>query len=148
MKQKLRFLSNVMETTGWLVLIGACVTLLAFSPLWASDAGQAETTVQNVCSTCHKFQGDPESRFNLKAPDLMWAGSKYQHVWLVGFLTGKENRLYAKSYRWDQGRQPDAHVTLPEDQAEAIATYLEKRYVDSRVQVGAFDVSKVTKKEA
>lgn len=104
--------------------------------------------VNHVCSTCHKFQGEPESRLNLKAPDLMWAGSKYRHQWLVGFLSGKEKMLYAKSYRWDQGWEPDVHIALPEDQAEAIARYLEQRYVDPRVKVGAFDVSKVTKKEA
>ena len=130
------------------VIIGTCVTLVALSPLWAADEQQAEMTVKNVCSTCHKFKGEPESRFNLKAPDLMWAGSKYRHTWLVGFLSGKEKRLYAKSYRWDQGWEPDVHVTLPEDQAEEIAAYLEKRYIDPRVKVGAFDVSKVTKKEA
>ena len=148
MKQKFRSLTRMTERTGRFAMIGTCLTLLASSPLWAADAGQAKATVQNVCSTCHKFEGEPESRFNLKAPDLMWAGSKYQHNWLVGFLSGKENPLYAKSYRWDQGWEPDAHVTLPEEQAEAIATYLEKQYIDSRVQVGAFDVSKVTKKEA
>ena len=148
MKQKLQFLSNMMETTWQVVIVSACVTLLATSPLRAADEQQAETMVKHVCSTCHKFQGDPESRFNLKAPDLMWAGSKYQHNWLVGFLAGKEKRLYAKSYRWDQGWEPDAHVTLPEDQAETLATYLEKQYIDARVQVGAFDVSRVTKKEA
>lgn len=148
MKQKIRSLSKVMGTTSLVVILGACVSLLAASPLWAADERQAEMTVKNVCSTCHKFQGKPESRFNLKAPDLMWAGSKYRHNWLVGFLTGKEKRLYAKSYRWDQGWEPAVHVTLPEDQAEAIATYLEKQFIDPRVQVGAFDVSKVTKKEA
>lgn len=116
--------------------------------VWAADQQQAEMMVNHVCSTCHKFQGEPGSRFNLKAPDLMWAGSKYRHRWLVGFLSGKENMLYAKSYRWDQGWEPDVHIALPEDQAEAIARYLEQHYVDPRVKVGAFDVSKVTKKEA
>ena len=148
MKLKFRSLAKMMVTTGWVVIVGVCVNLLTASPLWAADEQQAEMTVKNVCSTCHKFQGEPESRFNLKAPDLMWAGSKYQHDWLVGFLTGKEKRLYAKSYRWDQGWEPAVHVTLPEDQAEEIAAYLEKQYIDPRVQVGAFDVSKVTKKEA
>ncbi len=152
MKQELRSLVNILKTAGRVVVIGAFVgtwvALFASSPIWAADAGQAETMVRNVCSTCHKFQGEPESRFNLKAPDLMWAGSKYQHDWLVGFLAGKEKRLYAKSYRWDQGWEPDAHVTISEEQAEEIAAYLEKRYIDSRVQVGAFDVSTVTKKEA
>ena len=118
------------------------------APLWAADEQQAEMMINNVCSTCHKFQGEGESRFYLKAPDLMWSGSKYQRSWFVGFLTGKEKILYAKSYRWDQGWEPDVHITLPEDQAEAIAAYLEKHYIDPRVKIGAFDVSKVTKKEA
>ncbi len=148
MKQTFRSSADIMETVGWIAIIGACVALLTASPIWAADAGQAETTVRNVCSTCHKFQGEPDSRFKLKAPDLMWAGSKYQHAWLVGFLSGKEKRLYAKSYRWDRGREPDVHMTLPEDQAEVVATYLEQQYVDPRVQVGGFDVSRVTKKEA
>ena len=148
MKPRLGSLSKMMKTTGRVMIVGACVSLLASSPLWAADEQQVEMMVKHVCSTCHKFQGDPESRFNLKAPDLMWAGNKYQHQWLVGFLSGTESRLYAKSYRWDQGWEPDAHVTLPEDQAEAVATYLEKQYVDPRVTAGAFDVSKVTKKEA
>ncbi len=146
MKPVFRFLSKILGTR--VVTVGLCVSLLASPPLWAADERQAEEMVKHVCSTCHKFQGEPESRFNLKAPDLMWAGSKYQRSWLLGFLTGKEKRLYAKSYRWDQGWEPDVHVTLTEDQAEAVATYLEKQYVDPRVTVGAFDVSKVTRKEA
>jgi len=146
MRPMFQFLSKILETK--VVMVGICVSLLAYSPLWAADEQQAEVMVKRVCSTCHKFQGKPESRFNLKAPDLMWAGSKYQRKWLLGFLTGKEKRLYAKSYRWDHGWEPDVHVTLTEDQAEAVATYLEKQYVDRRVTVGAFDVSKVTKKEA
>ncbi len=129
---------------GCIVVVMVC----GGSPSWAADEQQIEMMVKNVCSTCHKFQGEPESRFNLKAPPLMWAGSKYQHSWLVGFLTGKEKMLYAKSYRWDQGWEPDVHITLPHDQAEAIAVYLEKQYIDPRVKSGAFDVSKVTKKEA
>ncbi len=133
----------------WKRLIGSVLLMICSgTPLWAADEQQAEMMVKNVCSTCHKFQGQPDSRFNLKAPDLMWAGNKYQHAWLVGFLSGNEKMLYAKSYRWDQGWEPDVHITLPAEQAEAIAVYLEKHYIDPRVKVGSFDVSKVTKKEA
>ncbi len=129
-----------------LVLCG--VSLGTAAPLWAADARQAAVMVENVCSTCHKFEGEPESRFKLKAPDLMWAGNKYRHEWLVGFLAGNEKPLYAKSYRWDQGWEPERHMALPEEQAEAVAAWLETRYIDPRVQVGAFDVSKVTRQEA
>lgn len=147
MKASLRSTTNTWKGVG-IALIGTIVLLLGGGPsLWAADEQQAEMMVKNVCSTCHKFQGEPESRFNLKAPDLMWGGSKYQHQWLVDFLMGKEKMLYSKSYRWDQGWEPDVHIKLPEDQAEAIASYLEKNYVDPRVTVGAFDITKVTKKD-
>jgi len=123
--------------------------LTLFSPglLWAADSQEAETMIKNVCSTCHKFQGEGESRFNLKGPDLMWGGSKYQRQWLIDWLTGKEEMLYAKSFRWDQGQDPDVHIAVTQEQAEAIADYFEKHLIDPRVTVGAFDLSTVTKQE-
>jgi len=132
---------------GMAGIVGALLIFGGSPILWAADEQQAEGMVKNVCATCHKFQGEPESRFKLKAPDLMWAGNKYQHQWLVGFLSGKEKMLYAKSYRWDQGREPDVHLSLPPNEAVAVAAYLEKHYIDPRVKAGAFDLSKVTKKE-
>ncbi len=123
------------------------LVLCSGTDLWAADEKQAEMMINNVCSTCHKFKGEGESRFNLKAPDLMWAGSKYQREWLIGYLTGKEKLLYTKSYHWDQGWEPDVHITLTQDQAEGIAEYFEKHFVDPRVKVGSFDLTKVTRKE-
>ena len=131
-----------------LIIGGVLLLICGAAPLWAADEQQAEMMVKNVCSTCHKFQGEGESRFNLKAPDLMWAGSKFQHSWLVGFLTGKEKMVYAKSYRWDQGWEPDVHMTLPDDQAEAMAALLEKRYMDPRVKINAIDMSTFSRQEA
>ena len=116
--------------------------------LYATDALETEALLKNTCSTCHKFEGKEESRFNLKAPDLMWGGSKYQRDWLIRWLTGQEPLLYAKSYRWDQGLEPDVHITVTEEQANWIADYFEKNLKDSRVTVGAFDLSKVTKRDA
>jgi mono/diheme cytochrome c family protein len=123
--------------------------LILFSPSMprAADSQEEETMIKNVCSACHKFQGEGESRFNLKGPDLIWGGSKYQRQWLIDWLTGKEEMLYAKSYRWDQGQDPDVHITVTQEQAEAIAEYFEKHLMDPRVKVGAFDLSTVTKQE-
>ena len=115
--------------------------------LFAANDQEAEALVKNTCSACHKFEGKEESRFNLKAPDLMWGGIKYQRAWLIRWLTGKEPMLYAKSYRWDQGQEPDTHVIVTEEQANSIADYFEKNLKDSRVPIGAFDVTKVTKKD-
>ena len=59
------------------------------APLFAAEAGLGERLVREQCVTCHKFEGQPESKFNLKAPDLMWGGNKYQRPWLIRWLTGK-----------------------------------------------------------
>ena len=117
-------------------------------PPFGGDQQRAKDLVQNTCAQCHRFEGQPESRFNLKAPDLMWAGSKYQRPWLIRWLTGKEAPLYAKGYRWDQDQKPATHTTVSPAEAEAIADYFDQHNKDRRVKVGAFDVSKVTKFEA
>ena len=133
----------------WRLVLIICGYLLLGLPisLYAADPQEAETLIKTNCSTCHKFEGKEESRFHLKAPDLMWGGSKYQRDWLIRWLTGKEAMLYAKSYRWDQGQEPDVHVTVTLEQANAIADYFEKNLKDPRVTVGAFDLGKVTKKD-
>ncbi|HSQ92045.1 MAG TPA: c-type cytochrome, partial [Nitrospiraceae bacterium] len=94
-----------------------------------------------------RLEGQPDSRFNLKAPDLIWAGSKYQRSWLIRWLTGKEEPLYAKGYRWDLNEAPSKHSVVTESEANAIADYFAEHNKDSRVTVGAFDLSKVTKFE-
>ena len=129
-------------------LIVTTLFLFSSANAAASESQEAETMVKTVCSACHKFEGKEESRFNLKAPDLMWGGSKYQRDWLIRWLTGKEPLLYVKNYRWDQGQTTKAHVTVTEEQANWIADYFQKNLIDSRVTVGAFDLTKVTKKDA
>jgi mono/diheme cytochrome c family protein len=123
------------------------VGLLVPTTLLANTEQRTKDLIETNCATCHKFQGEGESRFHLNAPDLMWAGSKYQRDWLIRWLTGKEPLLYAKSYRWDQGQEPDVHVKVTETQAHALADYFEKNLKDARVTVGAFDLTKVTKKD-
>jgi mono/diheme cytochrome c family protein len=129
------------------VVLGCFILTVSPAQVSASAALEVETLIKTTCSTCHKFEGKEESRFNLKAPDLMWGGSKYQRDWLIRWLTGKEPMLYAKSYRWDQGQEPDVHMAVTLEQANAIADYFEKNLKDSRVTVGAFDLTKVTKKD-
>ncbi len=131
------------------VLAGSIVLLLI--PLGTGThalAQDVEPMIRQTCANCHRFQGEPDSRFHLKAPDLMWGGNKYQRDWLIRWLTGKEPSLYAKSYRWDLSQDPEPHMTVSEAQAIEIADYLEQHFTDDRVSAGSFDLSKVTRRDA
>ncbi len=141
-----RFFRSLPET--FFILFASCVFLTFIAPsLFAQDTQDVESIIQTQCATCHKFEGKEESRFNLKAPDLMWGGSKYQREWLIRWLTGKEPNLYAKNYRWDLSQNPTTHMTVSEETANALVDYFEHHLVDSRVTVGAFDLNKVTKRD-
>lgn len=111
----------------------------------AADQARTKELIQQACVQCHRLEGTAESRFNLRAPDLIWAGSKYQRAWLIRWLTGKEAPLYAKGYRWDLTDVPAKHPTVTEAEAHAIADYFAEHNKDARVTSGAFDLSKVTK---
>ncbi|MDR4470598.1 MAG: cytochrome c, partial [Nitrospira sp.] len=113
--------------------------------LHANDESRAKELIQQTCVQCHRLEGKAESRFKLHAPDLIWAGSKYQRSWLIRWLTGKEAPLYAKGYLWDMTSVPRQHPKVTDAEANAIADYFAEHNKDPRVTVGAFDVSKVTK---
>ncbi|GJL67955.1 MAG: hypothetical protein NPIRA06_05900 [Nitrospirales bacterium] len=142
---------NVHFTTqghALVLTVGVLLFLLFPGPLLAADGKDAESLISTTCSTCHKFQGEGESRFHLKAPDLMWGGSKFQRDWLIKWLTGKEPMLYAKSYRWDQSQQPEQHTTVSQQEAEGLADYFETHLQDPRVKPGSIDMSTFSKQEA
>ncbi|MEO6545866.1 MAG: c-type cytochrome, partial [Nitrospiraceae bacterium] len=115
---------------------------------FGSDQPRAKEILQQTCVQCHRLEGKPDSRFNLKAPDLIWAGSKYKRTWLIGWLTGKEAPLYAKGYLWDLTEVPSKHPMVTESEANAIADYFAAHNKDPRVTVGAFDLAKVSKFDA
>ncbi len=129
--------------------IVAVVVAMGVTPklLFGSDQSRAKELIQQACVSCHRLEGTAESRFNLRAPDLIWAGSKYQRPWLIRWLTGKEAPLYVKGYRWDLSEGPMKHPVVTEAEANAIADYFDKSNRDPRVKVGAFDPSKVSKYE-
>jgi mono/diheme cytochrome c family protein len=115
---------------------------------FGSDQARAKDIIQQTCVQCHRLEGQPDSRFKLHAPDLMWAGSKYQRSWLIRWLTGQEAPLYAKGYMWDLTHVPSKHPMVTESEANALADYFAEHNKDPRVTVGAFDLSKVTKFDA
>ncbi|MGE3977508.1 MAG: c-type cytochrome [Nitrospira sp.] len=131
-------------------VITATVTLTAGLVLFqgqsfGSDQLRAKELLQQTCVQCHRLEGTADSRFNLRAPDLIWAGSKYQRSWLIRWLTGKEAPIYVKGYRWDVTDVPSKHPMVTESEANVIVDYFAQHNIDPRVAVGAFDLSKVTK---
>jgi mono/diheme cytochrome c family protein len=129
---------------GGAVILGAGLMLMP-GLSFGSDQSRAKELIQQTCKQCHRLEGTAESRFKLYAPDLMWAGSKYQRPWLIRWLTGKEAPLYAKGYLWDETNVPSKHPMVTESEANAIADYFAGHNKDPRVTIGAFDLSKVTK---
>ncbi len=130
-------------------VVSGIVGLGLLSAGWSEDGrGRVESLIKTTCAGCHRLEGQPDSRFNLKAPDLIWAGSKYQRPWLIRWMTGKEAPLYAKGYRWDLSQELHRHMTVSEAEANAIADYFLEHNRDPRVKIGAFDPAKVSKFEA
>ncbi|NIS84930.1 MAG: c-type cytochrome, partial [Nitrospinaceae bacterium] len=130
-----------------LFLAAGCAASVNSNESQAQGGGQGEKLVQGVCSTCHRFSGEPESKFKLKAPDLMWGGRKYQRAWLERWLQGREENLYPNGYRWDQPGGAQKHMTLSKEDAVAVADYFEARLNDDRVKKNAIDLSQFTRQE-
>ncbi|QPJ65577.1 MAG: c-type cytochrome [Candidatus Nitrohelix vancouverensis] len=139
-------LLDVVKAKIFLALAMGMVLALPQS-LFAEDLSKAKKIVEEQCSACHKFSGEHESKFNLKAPDLMWGGVKYQHAWLVRWLEGKEPLLYPNAYRWDQSNVATKHPKLSSADAESVARYMEANLKDDRVKENAIDLSKFTERE-
>lgn len=106
-----------------------CVSGIAI----AEDSG--EKTVKSLCVQCHRIEGKPAPRKTKKAPDLIWAGNKYQQDWLVGWLQKPDFKHYPVGYDFHPERKKP-HLALPADQAKAVAAFLAKQR-DARIKVGA-----------
>lgn len=137
----------------WRLSVKCLMALLFFlmaapSGLWAGDDGFAEKIIGSQCKNCHRFEGEPKSKFELKAPDLMWSGVKYQRSWLIRYLMGQEDRLYPNSYRWDKSTFSPKHMISTREEAEVLAEYIEKKYLDPRVKKSFVDMSTFTEMEA
>ncbi|MGV7221704.1 MAG: c-type cytochrome [Nitrospinales bacterium] len=133
---------------GEIIIFLVMVSLVIWQPVWAANDIETERLIKEKCSTCHKFEGQPESKFNLKGPDLMWAGNKYQRSWLIRWLTGEEENLYPNGYRWDLGKNSTKHTVLSKSDANNVADYFEKHFLDSRIKKSFVDLSTFTEMES
>jgi mono/diheme cytochrome c family protein len=120
------------------VVLGFAVAMMALSlPGWLETAAAADPgdkIVKSVCVQCHRIEGKPAPRRTKKAPDLIWAGNKYQHDWLVAWLQNPEFKHYPVGYDFRPERKK-RHLSLPADQAKAVTAFLATRK-DPRIKAG------------
>lgn len=58
-----------------------------------SAADPGEKIVKATCVQCHRIEGKPAPRKTKKAPDLIWAGNKYQRGWLLAWLQNPSSNI-------------------------------------------------------
>ncbi|MGA6829304.1 c-type cytochrome [Nitrospira sp. NS4] len=126
------------RTTQYAVVIGIAVSMAGVLMVgrsgMASAADPGEKIVKTTCVQCHRIEGKPAPRKTKKAPDLIWAGNKYQRDWLLAWLQNPEFKHYPVGYDFRPDRKK-RHLSLPGDQAKAVAEFLATRK-DSRIKEG------------
>ena len=79
----------------------------------AKSEESGEKIVKSTCTSCHRIEGAPAPRRTKKAPDLIWAGSKYQKAWLESWLEKPEFKHYPVGYDFRPGSaQPGVYQAL------------------------------------
>jgi mono/diheme cytochrome c family protein len=116
-------------------LLIACVLAGLFLPAGAAQPpGEGEKIVRSGCVGCHRIEGVPMPRSTKQAPDLIWAGNKYQRAWLVSWLENPNERLYPVGYDFNFKRK-GRHLSLSSHEAKQVADFL-STLKDSRITEG------------
>ena len=116
------------------LLLASMVAGMALSAGAASPPDQGEKIVKSACVGCHRIKGEPMPRSTKQAPDLIWAGNKYQPAWLVAWLENPNEQLYPVGYDFNVKRK-GRHLSLSSKEAEQVADFL-STLKDSRVTEG------------
>lgn len=116
------------------VTVSLCgVPVFGFSEK-ATAAVAGEKLVKTTCVQCHRIEGKPAPRKTKQAPDLIWAGNKYQREWLITWLQNPGFKHYPVGYDFRPDRKK-RHLSLDADQAKAAAEFLATRK-DPRIKDG------------
>lgn len=106
------------------VLIGS---FLAVTGIWCAGAGASPALMKaKQCGACHRFSHDQEER---PAPDLFFAGDKFQKKWLENFLQQPETIRLAGPTR-DPGflkgtpETPRPHLSMNPREAKQMTDHL------------------------
>ena len=128
-------------TTRWFKYAVIVALGLAVFPFLveAKALGEGAKLVKFRCMGCHRIEGKPMPRSSKKAPDLIWAGSKYQRAWLVDWLKNPKERLYPVGYDFNFKRK-GPHESISAAEAEQVADFLatlkDKRVVEGLMKSG------------
>lgn len=114
------------------VLIASVAAVSVGGIAMAADVG--EKMVKSLCVQCHRIGGKPAARKTKQAPDLIWAGNKYQQEWLIAWLQKPEFKHYPIGYDFRPERKKP-HLALTADQARVVTGFLATRK-DSRIKEG------------
>jgi len=117
---------------GIAVSVVNLLVIAKFAMATAADPG--EKIVKTTCVQCHRIEGKPAPRRTKQAPDLIWAGNKYQRDWLAEWLQNPEFKHYPIGYDFRPERKK-RHLALPADQAKAVTGFLARRK-DGRIKEG------------
>lgn len=85
--------------TAFVVMVGLFITAL---PEKSRGDFQGEAVLKAKCAGCHNLKGPPKTisdAMNRKAPDLYYAGTKYNGKWLAAWLINPK-RLRPAGYRY------------------------------------------------
>ena len=146
-----------MSALIWIVLIAAS---LVFTPL-AAVALDGKSLVTRRCASCHDIAGPPPTTFAgvlaRKAPDLFYAGSKFNRSWLVDWLQGptvirRSGVMFLNHIttvngkdRIEEGAVAPCPAKLTREQAVAAAGYL-MSLTDTDMATNLIDPSKTFKR--
>ncbi|MFQ6024604.1 MAG: c-type cytochrome [Acidiferrobacterales bacterium] len=139
-----------------LMLVFAATLLFCAGRPQAGALG-GKTIVKNKCSSCHNIAGPAPSTFEgvlkRKAPDLFYAGSKFNRRWLVNWLQNptvirQSGMMFVNHITNEGGKDKikDGSVKpcpakFQPDEAKAVADYL-MTLKDARMKTGIIDPNK------
>lgn len=108
--------------------------ILVTSLAHAKEDNLGKTIVMKRCTVCHRLEGDPMPRRTKQAPDLIWAGNKYQEEWLGKWLQNPDEKLYPLGFDY-KAKRKGRHLSLSPSKAGEVVDFLQT-IKDPRVKKG------------
>ena len=123
--------------------------VILFSPVFEISAHAAPVAVQEQgCTACHRFSpNDPQE--NHKAPDLFYAGNKFNKKWLIEYLRApfpirKAGYSSNKDFARKNSEPGKKHSSISRKEAEEMAEILMSLKMDG-VETGKLDAEPLSK---